>query len=539
MEEFIQNITGELGKSVPSLINAILILVIGWLLAVIAAWAVKGLLSRTDLDNRLASWVTGSSESRAVENIEKWISTAVFWVAMTFVAVAFLNALQLEAVSTPLQSFLNEILTALPQLIYAAVLLGVAWLLATLSRLLMVRGLQSFSLDDRLNASVSDEESGSAPPSILVSETLGDILYWLIFLLFLPAILDVLGLDGALAPIQSMVDQFLAFLPNIVGAIVIGVVGWFLARIIRLIVTKFLAAAGADRLGERFGLSQATGGQSLSALAGTIVYVLILIPAIISALQRLNVSAISDPAVEMLGQVLSALPKIFTAALILVVAYVVGKIVADLVANLLTGVGFDNVFSWLGLQATQTASGTPPASASSGTTSAGTVNPSATPGAATTLQTSELPQKTPSEIAGIVVLVGFILVALIPATDVLEFAPLTGVVTRLLAVLAQVLVGVFVFAVGLYFANLAFNLISSSGGGQARLVAQAARVAIIALVSAMALQQMGIATNIVNLAFGLMFGSVAIALAVAFGFGSMDVAGEQMHRWISDFQSRD
>lgn len=539
MEEFIQNITGELGKSVPSLINAILILVIGWLLAVIAAWAVKGLLSRTDLDNRLASWVTGSSESRAVENIEKWISTAVFWVAMTFVAVAFLNALQLEAVSTPLQSFLNEILTALPQLIYAAVLLGVAWLLATLSRLLMVRGLQSFSLDDRLNASVSDEESGSAPPSILVSETLGDILYWLIFLLFLPAILDVLGLDGALAPIQSMVDQFLAFLPNIVGAIVIGVVGWFLARIIRLIVTKFLAAAGADRLGERFGLSQATGGQSLSALAGTIVYVLILIPAIISALQRLNVSAISDPAVEMLGQVLSALPKIFTAALILVVAYVVGKIVADLVANLLTGVGFDNVFSWLGLQATQTASGTPPASASSGTTSAGTVNPSATPGAATTLQTSELPQKTPSEIAGIVVLVGFILVALIPATDVLEFAPLTGVVTRLLAVLAQVLVGVFVFAVGLYFANLAFNLISSSGGGQARLMAQAARVAIIALVSAMALQQMGIATNIVNLAFGLMFGSVAIALAVAFGFGSMDVAGEQMHRWISDFQSRD
>ncbi|MGB7416398.1 MAG: mechanosensitive ion channel [Thermosynechococcaceae cyanobacterium] len=537
MEEFIQNITGELGKSVPNLISAILILVIGWLLAVIAAWAVKGLLSRTDLDNRLASWVTGSSESRAVENIEKWISTAVFWVAMTFVAVAFLNALQLEAVSTPLQSLLNEILLALPNLLYAGVLVGVAWLLATLSRLLLVRGLQSFSLDDRLNASVSDEES-STPPPILVSETLGDILYWLIFLLFLPAVLDVLGLDGALAPVQSMVDQFLTFVPNIIGAIVIGLVGWFLARIIRLIVTKFLAAAGADRLGERFGLSQATGGQSLSGLAGTVVYVLILIPAIISALQRLNVQAISDPAVEMLGQVLNALPKIFTAALILVVAYVVGKIVADLVANLLSGVGFDNVFTWLGLQATQASAGTTAASPPSGAAS-GAVNPSATPGAATTLQTSELPQKTPSEIAGIVVLVGFILVALIPATDVLEFAPLTGVVTRLLAVLAQVLVGVFVFAVGLYFANLAFNLISSSGGGQARLVAQAARVAIIALVSAMALQQMGIATNIVNLAFGLMFGSVAIAIAVAFGFGSMDVAGEQVRHWLNDFKSRD
>ncbi|MEO0377335.1 MAG: mechanosensitive ion channel, partial [Cyanobacteria bacterium P01_A01_bin.17] len=367
---------------------------------------------------------------------------------------------------------------------------------------------------------------GSAPPPILVSETMGDILYWLIFLLFLPAILGVLGLEGTLVPVQSMVDQFLAFLPNIVGALVIGVVGWFLARIVRMIVTKFLAAAGADRLGEQFGLSQATGGQRLSALAGTVVYVLILIPAIISALQRLNVRAISDPAVQMLGQVLNALPKIFTATVILGVAYVVGKIVADLVTSLLTGVGFNNVFTWLGLQASQDSPGA--------ATAASEPPVSSDPASASTL-----PQKTPSEIAGIVVLVGFILVALIPATDVLQFAPLTSVVTNLLAILAQVLVGVFVFAIGLYLANLAFNLISSSGGGQARLVAQAARVAIIALVSAMALQQMGIATNIVNLAFGLMFGSVAVALAVAFGFGSMDVAGEQVRHWLNDFKARD
>jgi hypothetical protein len=536
MEDFIQNISAELGQSVPSLINAILILVIGWILSVIAAWIVKGLLSKTDLDNRLASWVTGSSDSAAIDNVEKWISTAVFWVAMTFVAVAFLNALQLEAVSRPLQSFLDEILTALPQLVYAAVLLGIAWLLATLCRLLLVRGLRSFSLDDRLNTVVSDEESVSTPPPILISETLGDILYWLIFLLFLPAILGVLGLQGALEPVQSMVNQFLAFLPNIVGALVIGLVGWFLARIIRLIVTKFLAAAGADRLGDRFGLSQATGGQNLSTIAGTVVYVLILIPAIISALQRLNVRAISDPAVEMLSQVLNALPKIFTAAVILVIAYVVGKIVADLVASLLSGVGFDNVFTWLGLQATRDSDSTPPPSSSFGTSASPADGPT---GTATSAEASTLTQKTPSEIAGVVILVGFILVALIPATDVLQFAPLTAVVTNLLAILAQVLVGVFVFAVGLYFANLAFNLISSSGGDQARLVAQAARVAIIALVSAMALQQMGIATNIVNLAFGLMFGSVAVAIAVAFGFGSMDVAGEQVRHWLNDFKSRD
>src|SRR3712207_6914057 len=55
-----------------------------------------------------------------------------------------------------------------------------------------------------------------------------------------------------------------------------------------------------------------------------------------------------------------------------------------------------------------------------------------------------------------------------------------------------------VFAIGLYLANLAFNLISSSGNAQARILAQTARIAIIAFVSAMALQQMGIAPNIVR-----------------------------------------
>ncbi len=523
MEDFIKSISNQLGQSVPSLVNAILILIIGFFVAVIARWFVGTLLSKTDLDNRLASWVTGSSESRAAENIEKWVAKGVFWLVMTFVVVAFLNALQLTAVSEPLKNFLDQILSAAPKLLYALVLLGVAWVLATLCRLLLVRGLQSFSLDDRLNASVTEEEGGSAPPPILLSESLGDILYWLIFLLFLPAILGVLGLEGSLAPVQAMVNQFLTFLPNIVGAVVIGIVGWFLARIVRMIVTKFLAAAGADQFGERFGISRATGSQSLSGLAGTVVYIFILIPAIISALQRLNVRAISDPAVEMLGQVLNALPKVFTAAVILTVSYVVGKIVADLVTSLLSGIGFDNVFTWLGLQAAQD-----PAESS----------PSAVDGTADT-ESSALPQKTPSEIAGVIVLVGFILVALIPATDVLEFAPLTSGVSSLLAILAQVLVGVLVFAVGLYLANLAFNLISSSGGGQAKLVAQTARIAIIALVSAMALQQMGIATNIVNLAFGLVLGSVAVAIAVAFGFGSMDVAGEQVRKWLADFQARD
>ncbi len=260
---------------------------------------------------------------------------------------------------------------------------------------------------------------------------------------------------------------------------------------------------------------------------------LILIPTATAALDALEIPAISRPATDMLNQILSALPKIFTAALILIIAYVIGKFVADLVSNLLAGIGFNNIFRWLGIQTRPTVPTTP-------------VPPPVTripPEDPTLIQEPDrlaLPTtRTPSEIVGIIVLVGIVLFATVAATNVLNFPALTAIVSGLLVVFGQVLVGLVIFAVGLYLANLAYNLISSSGGNQARILGQTARVAIIALVTAMALQQMGIASNIVNLAFGLLLGAVAVAIALAFGLGGRDVAGEQLREWLAAFKRQD
>jgi len=586
----LQNITGELSRSVPNLLYAILILVIGWLIAIIAASAVKGILNRTNLDNRLAASITGRPDGRAVTNIESWVASTVFWIIMIFVIVAFLQRLQLDAVSEPLNNFLGQIFAFLPRLAGAAILLGVAWLIATVAKLLLTRGLQAFSLDEKLNQAGSggttrsrieppvsgtpettqtqvgqttggvsgtaqypgDRPSGGssgASSPFLLSETLGNALYWFIFLLFLPAILSTLGLQGLLLPVQNLLDQILGILPNILAAILIGVVGWFIARIVRLIVTNLLTATGVDRLGRNFGMSQATGGRGLSWLIGYIVYVLILIPAAIAALNTLQLEAISEPATNMLQQILNSLPLIFTAALILAIAYVIGKFVADLVTNILTSVGFDNVFHWLGIQERPGRPAAPAPRPSPETTTRtiipadpsleppapglGGPTPGTTPATEAALQT-----KSPSEIVGIIVLVGIMLFAAVTATNVLGFEALTVIVSGLILILGRILAGLIVFAVGLYLANLAFRLIQSSGSDQANILAQTARIAIIALVSAMALQQMGIASSIVNLAFGLLLGAIAVAVALAFGLGSMDIAAGEVRGWLDAFKRR-
>ena len=63
-----------------------------------------------------------------------------------------------------------------------------------------------------------------------------------------------------------------------------------------------------------------------------------------------------------------------------------------------------------------------------------------------------------------------------------------------------------------------------------------ARVAIIGLFLAIALRTMGIANSIVELAFGLTLGSLAVTIALAYGLGGREAAGKHMEKIIKKFQ---
>jgi len=109
--------------------------------------------------------------------------------------------------------------------------------------------------------------------------------------------------------------------------------GWLLATVVR-IVTNLLASAGFDQLGRRFGLRGTTGAITLWD-CGHVVYVLVLIPVAIAALNALRIDAISVPAIAMLQQILNALPAIFT-AVDFDCSLLPGAVLSDLVTNILT-----------------------------------------------------------------------------------------------------------------------------------------------------------------------------------------------------------
>jgi hypothetical protein len=181
----VQGIVQQLILFTPRLLGAVAILLVGWLIAAIAAAVTRGILNRTNIDNRIAAGVTGRQD---VPQVEKILSTLVFWTIILLTAVAVLQTLDLEVASRPLNSFLDQLISFLPKLVGAGILLATAWFFATIVKIITVRSLQAFNLDQRLNPEPEDRVPSLNQLSL--SETIGNALYWFIFLLFLAPVLD-------------------------------------------------------------------------------------------------------------------------------------------------------------------------------------------------------------------------------------------------------------------------------------------------------------------------------------------------------------
>jgi hypothetical protein len=366
----------------------------------------------------------------------------------------------------------------IPTLIGAVILIVIAYIIARAVRFALKKGLTALKLDERLHTTA-------------LETTLSEVGYYLVWLFFLPAILGILGLQGLLVPVQNLVNQLLGFLPNILAAVVIFAVGYFVANIVRKIVTNLLTAAGSEKLAARVGLSTSLGKQGLAGLIGLLLFVLILLPVITAALDALALPAVSTPVSALLNKILSAIPNIIAAAVLLAIAYFIARLVSNLVTELVAGIGFDRIQVILGLAKEPVAGDT-----------------------------------KPSRVVGVLVMLAIMLFAATEAARLLGFATMSELIAQFTVLAGQIVFGLIIFAIGLYLANLAAKAITETKMANSGLFSGVAHAAILVLTGSMALRQMGIANDIINLAFALLLGAVAVAMAIAFGFGGRETASE-------------
>ncbi len=130
------------------------------------------------------------------------------------------------------------------------------------------------------------------------------------------------------------------------------------------------------------------------------------------------------------------------------------------------------------------------------------------------------------------------LFATVEAANRIGFSQVSDLVGTMIEFGGQVLLGIAIIAVGFWISNLAHEAMRRVGGAEGAPLAGLARYAILGIVIAMGLRAMGLADDIVNLAFGLTLGAVAVAVALSFGIGGREAAGKQMEYWLAQLRRK-
>jgi uncharacterized oligopeptide transporter (OPT) family protein len=124
------------------------------------------------------------------------------------------------------------------------------------------------------------------------------------------------------------------------------------------------------------------------------------------------------------------------------------------------------------------------------------------------------------------------------AANALGLDSLANVVSTLVSYIPSVIAAIVIILVGIVLGGFVGGLIAASAGGVhgGRALSRVGRGGVILLAVFMALQELGIATDIVTTAFAILFGAIALALALSFGLGNRDLAGEITREWYDRYR---
>jgi hypothetical protein len=386
----------------------------------------------------------------------------------------------INTISSPLESFLQPLLGSLgaqlPNVLVTLLILCVGIFIAKIVRI----GIKKLINNTSFGKKLSDDNKD-------IVNAIASFAYYIVLLNVLLIVLERMNITSVLEPLKNLAAQFMGALPNIIGAGIIFYAGWVIATLASSFVS--LAAKKLDSILEEKGLNTDV---KASSFLGAFVFGGVLLPIVVAGFEFLNIKPISEPATQMITEFMQAVPNIVGAALILIVAYVLGRFIIFMLTGLLQGMNVDQIPEKIGLQ-------------------------------------SVLNEQRPlTSVIGSVIMFFIMLTATTAAIGKLNIPLISEIFARLISFGGGILLGGIILVIGYVLANIAYKKLQSTSDNMANI----ARFAILGLVLAMGLRAMGLADNIVNMAFAFTFGAIAIAAALAFGLGGKEAAKKLSNQWV-------
>jgi len=383
-----------------------------------------------------------------------------------------------------LDRLIHSVSDSLPGVVGAILVLIIGWLFAVLVRKIVHSLMKKTEWDEKLLGNTIVD----------TNKFIANLVYYILMVIILLIVLEMLGVSYVLDPITNMLNEFLGFIPNILAGLAIVFIGYIIAKFISNLVK--MAGSFFDRLANNMGFKEK---DKLVHFIQQVVFVIIFIPFIIQGLNALHLEAITNPANNVLHQMLDSVPNIIGAILIISIFVIGGRFITSFVKDLLANLGMDNLVEKLQLK-------------------------------------TVLGEQKLSSIVANIIFYFMVFFGVISGVEMLGLDRLAEVLHTILNLSGNVLFGLIILVMGNFLGSVIYK--TMSGSEENAFVAGIARVAIIGLFLAIALRTMGIANSIVELAFGLTLGAIAVTVALSYGLGGREAAGKHMEKILKRFQDK-
>jgi Conserved TM helix len=314
MTDFAQmfsSVGASVSPFLPKVGAALVIVVAAWLGARLARLAVEKAGNAYGLDTRLSS--TGLTASLAGV-----VGSLVWLLALP----ALLGVLELNGLLTPVNAMLSRLMAFVPNLMGAAVVLGIGLLVARIGRQVvtgLMRAAGSERVAEKLGMAGALGEAGLAGMA-------GNMVFALLLLPILVAALTPLGLDALTTPLSKLLETLLNFVPRLMAAAIVIAIAVVLGRMLSTLISALLSGMGLDKQLQKLGVAELPlGGRSLSDLVGTALMLAVVVTGITQASEILQMPVLTQ-AVAGLGLTLL---HAAVAAVILLLGYVLASAAAN------------------------------------------------------------------------------------------------------------------------------------------------------------------------------------------------------------------
>ena len=216
-----------------------------------------------------------------------------------------------------------------------------------------------------------------------------------------------------------------------------------------------------------------------------------------------------DPVREMLSRVAVFLPTLIGVLVILIVGWIIAGILKSIVVKVLKLIQLDTASEKSGLGDVLRRGGI---------------------------------KQTVAELIGVLIYWLVMLLVFMTALNALGMTVAAALLDKVILYIPNVIAAIFIMALGIFFASMIGTIVRTASGNagisQAKFLGQLTQVVIMVFTVVVTLEQLNIATTVLTFALNIILGSIGLAMALAVGIGSKDIAGKLMQELVDKIKGK-